>query len=294
MKFFAVAVISLWSALSFAQDTRNEFFYQAKKGERFIQANYTYDSFSLDVTDEIAGQGEVDGTDNVLQGTFEYGLTEIFSVYGNIGYGSGEVDTVYPGLDEDITKSEGINPINVGAKGTFDVGTGKVFARANLNLGILGKEDCDNFGDDCNRTDGSNKLSLRLGYLMSYDSGFSGLALDLGLLSTDGEDTDGFDYNYKNGYGITAFYEHILNQIILGGSLNYRSGNLSTTDMANTFYIESFDFQILALNIYTRVPLIEGYDLLANVNYNLSAETDAAGFDDGTGLAVGLGLRVAL
>lgn len=294
MKLFIVLMVSCFSAVSFAQDVANEFFYQAKQGKMFVQADYFRNSYTIDATDPGAGDGEIKANDNILQAAFELGITDVFSVYGNIGYGAFKAEDKYEGIAADSYSADGLNPLNLGAKASVGVGPGKVFTRANLNLGALDKEDCGTDGDNCNRTDSSNKLALRLGYLMSYESGFAGIALDLGLLSTDGEDVNGEKYEYKNGFGVTAFYEHIYKQGILGSSLNYRQGVLDDSSLTNVFSINSFKVDILSLNFYTRVPLVEGYDLLANVNYKISSESDEEGVNDITGYSFGLGLRVAL
>lgn len=270
-----------------AQDVRSEFFYQAGANENFVEGQLAYtisnQDFVMGLSDEVK--------DIVLKAAFESGMNEMLSVYGNLGYGTAEMSDGGP-------KFSGITPINLGAKIRMQIGSGEVYAKANLGLSTFSKRDCDASGD-CNRLDGSTNLALRLGYLWSFDSAFFGMAVDLGIFSTDGKDKDdsSIEYKYKNGISLTAFYEALVLDMIFGGSIGYAKGNEAGTtpnSFAPSFYGEGNSTDTLNLSAYARVPMSEGFQLLGGVYYSNIIDQENDLNDGGNTIGFNLGLRYSL
>lgn len=270
-----------------AQDTRSEFFYQAAASEMFVegqisQLNRTHES---DVVPE-----DLDFSDLGISAAFESGLSDMFSVYGKLGYGSGKLES-----GPMSNKFEGLDPLQFGVKMRKVMGSGELFARAHLGLGFLEERDCDS-SEVCNRTDKSTQLSFHLGYLWSFNSSFFGLAADVGIFSTDGKVSDGYEYSYDNGYSITAFYEQLFLDMVFGGALRYSNAGSLLTSSNGAFYLETDETTIINARIYTRIPMAEGFALLGGLSYDLmiDQENETLGLDGGSGFSINIGLRYTL
>src|SRR5690606_36057437 len=127
-----------------AQDVRSEFLFQADAGQSFIQGNIQH--FKI-TQKEISGP-EIDMKDLGFFFAYEHGMSEMMSLYGNIGYGKTDIA-------DGVMELNGLNPINLGAKFRLMMGSGEVYIRTNLGVGLLENSDCGGSGFSCNRTDGS-------------------------------------------------------------------------------------------------------------------------------------------
>jgi hypothetical protein len=260
----------------------SEFLFQAKGGQSFIQGNINYLSHNSDPA--TSGGPKLEVTDKDLTARYEMGLSDMMSVYGSVGFGQADVK-VGP-FSGDLN---GINPVNLGMKYRMAAGPGQFYAQGNLGLGLFEK-------NNDTRMDGSMNLSARLGYLMSYESASSGLVLDLGLFSTDGEDeSTGNDIKHKKGLALTAFYEMLSADMVYGLAVTYGVNMFptspSTSGLSGLFPEDESEASLLDLKIYTRVPMSEHMHLLGSVNYSTILDQTDPGFDGGDNLGVNIGLR---
>lgn len=277
-------ILSFNSAFADADGGPTEYLFQAKGGQSFIQGNLNYLSHQQDAAS--SGGPDIEVTDLDLTAKYEMGLSDMMSVYGSVGYGDAEFE-VGTAASGDLS---GLNPINLGMKYRMSAGPGQFYAQGNLGLGALEKK-------DDNRMDGSINLSTRLGYIMSYASAASGLVLDFGLFTTDGEDdSSGSDIKHKNGLALTAFYEMLSADMVYGLAGSYGINTFptgpSTSGLSGLFPEESSEVSVFDLKVYTRIPMSEQMHLLGSVNYGMILDQDdTAGFDGGSNLGVNIGLR---
>lgn len=289
-KILASLLFLFGPAFVYAQDTRSEFFYQAGADEAFIQGNLEY----------LYHKTQTNGPSFNIKDTginlaFEQGLNSLFSIYGNMGFGVGKLSGI---TEADFT---GIDPINLGAKARMIIGPGEFYGKANLGFGALSDLDCDSSGD-CNRTDGSIDLALRLGYLLSQDTFSFGFAIDIGLFATDGRNKLlDVDIEKEGGVALTAFYERLITDKILGAALSYTMSGMSGSAKFDPFIWGLFnadgsgdDANFLGLKLYTRAPLNEGLAILGSINYDFALSHNDNGVDSGHNFGVNVGARLML
>lgn len=288
MKYFLIFLASYVSFItpSWAQDVRSEFLFQADEGQSFIQANVQ--NFKL--TQKEVGGAESDSKDLNFFFAYEKGMSDLMSIYGNLGYGKAE-------LAGGFMEAKGLNPINLGAKFRMAMGSGELYARTNLGVGLLEKSSCDTAGTtiSCNRTDGSLNLALRLGYLWSFDSAFFGMAIDYGLFSTDAKSKDGFESEKSGSLLASVFYEWLMADMIIGGLVNYSTGGGVLQELRGSFTDkDASDIHVMGLKLYTRVPLYDNMTFLGAVIYDTIVNEDDDLADGGSGFGLNFGLRIAL
>ncbi len=284
MKIKAVIASLLFTgSFAFAEGDPTEFLYQAIEGQSFIQGNLGY---LTSQQDQDGGNRELDYTDLELSALYELGLSDKIAVYGSIGFGQGELEIV--NIVPTTVDRNGLNPINLGVKYRMKAGPGQFYAQGNLGLGVLAEQ-------DENRTDGSITLATRLGYLMTYDTAMAGLVLDIGLFSTDGKVKDGSDFEKNGAFAISAFYEMVMSEMIVGYAATYSidaglAGVSNGGPFGGMFVPDNFETSILDLKVYTRVPMSEKLQLLGGINYGLFMD-QPEDFDGGSNIGVNVGVR---
>lgn len=283
MKHILIATISMVFATSYAnaEGDPTEFLYQAKGGQSFIQGNINYLSSKQD---GVTAAPDTEITDLDFSGKYELGLSDMMSIYAGVGFAQGELDTGVFTRD-----MNGLNPINLGVKHRMAMGHGQLYVQGNLGLGLIEKQ------DDNNRTDGSINLAARLGYIMNYESASSGLVLDLGLFSTDGEPKAGDKFKKKGGFAVSAFYEMLMTDMIIGYAATYSLKasplGISGSGLSSMFTTEEAETSILDFKVYTRIPMNEQLQLLGGLNYGLILDQSDDTLDGGSNLGVNVGVR---
>lgn len=276
--FLLVFALFFAGANVHAHDISSEYFYQAQKGETFVEGNLVYRSLTIGQEIPFTGAVDTDFTDLGVDAHVEYGLNDTYSAYFSTGYFTGETES--PGSTSD---SEGLEMLNFGLKYSRYEEKSRYIGRANIGYGL------EKF-DGENRTGNEFVLNLAVGYEHHLtDKGTAGALLSYSVLTTDTKFENGSaDGKTKGNLDLTAYYEQVLNEAIIGGRLAYTQGGIN---YFQGYYEEDIDFDLVTVGAYGRVPMSETLYFVAAADYKMSV-SEPAPFDDFGGFELSAGARL--
>lgn len=283
------------SQAGFAQDTQSEFFYQAYGSRDFVQAQYYYENISHDGT-SAAPYNKLKYRVTDVKFSFETGITDRLAFYSNVGYGNDKLDS--------IGYFKGVDPLNLGMKYRFTAGRGEVFTKTNIGASLWEKVDCNASGGflGCNRLDNSLNISVRLGYLFTFDETYVGFAAEYGVYTSDGQNkSSGESFDKKGNLILTAFYEKVMGEKVFGGAIEYAQtaigGHAGHSIYSGIFVADvaqELGAQFLTFKGYGRVPFWDDFELVGGVHYGMVLDQETDFLDGGSAFGFNLGLRLHL
>lgn len=256
-KIFAAALI-LVSAT--AQGADSEFFFQSKAGQSDLTPRLSY------VTATTRWKGV--STDTKFSGlintgvSYEYGLNDMFAVEGALLFSSFETDSTPK------TKFSGLQDPTVTLKGTTDLGSARL--RYGLSAGLSLEKAKIKSNNEVNAASGGMSFTPYVGLDTEMAGGSIGGRLKYAYLlertvEVEGATSDG---KVKNGntLGLSAFYETLVADVVLGGSLSYASHDTSK-DQDGDEYIKSYN--TWGISLYSSLPF-GTWALLPRLDYDFS------------------------
>ena len=293
MKFGAILGSSAMAlALGFgglaqaASDTGgSEYFHQAAGGANEITPMFSYANGIQKMNDGTADT-KTNGIKN-LGVQYEYGINEMLSVYGNIGYGSVGVDR------SGSSTASGLNDLNLGVKGTSAMGMGSLRYGLNLNLPFE-KAKVDGGGRATNASTGGLGLTPYVGYDMVAGPGMWGARLSYNYKFNRSYDYGSYNPTVTGGsvLGLGTFYEFNVAEMIFGGKLQYDIAQDTTIGRQNASDLTGPTGNIFTAGLYTRINVGPG-NLLAGIDYGMLAGNKPSGTDSIMNSVINVGYRVA-
>jgi hypothetical protein len=264
-QILAGLALTLAFTTAHAAENTSEFFYQTGAGKSDVTGQIGYTALNR------TGKGQT--TDYKVTGlapigvAYEYGLSEMLSVEGILAYGSLE-DNSTPSR-----KSTGLVDPMVTLKGTQKMDFGHLRFGATLGLGGISKSKTESNGDT-NLLSGGYSLKPYIGADLNAGPGILGARLSYNYKLDRTSDNNGTEGTTKGGNetDLSAFYEYMLSDMVLGAELNY------------TMTAETKDKNDQKLNnaanktgasLYGRIPAIEKLAIIPRLDYVFSnSDTD--------------------
>ena len=277
-KLLLTVLLSVVATNAFGHDISSEYFYQAKKGETFVEGNLLYRSLTISQNIPFTGEVDTDLNDLGFKAHVEYGFNETYSGYFSTGYFSGETES--PGNTTDF---KGLEMLNFGLKYSRYEEKSRYIGRANIGYGLEKR-------DDENRTGNELVVNLAVGYEYHLnDTGSLGALLSYAVVATDTKtENGGGEIANKGNVDLTTYYEHMVDQTVIGGKLAYTKGGIN---YFQGFYQEDFDFDIVTIGAYGRIPMSETMYLVAAADYRMSVG-EPEGIDSFGGFEISAGARL--
>ncbi|WP_295904386.1 outer membrane beta-barrel protein [uncultured Bdellovibrio sp.] len=256
-KVFAAAIV-LVSVSAHAADS--EFFFQSKAGQSDLTPRIGYISTK---TKPKGGTTETKFSGLYKTGvSYEYGINEMFSIEGSLLFSSYENDNTPK------TKVSGLEDPHVVLKGTSNMGTSNL--RYGLDVGLSVEKMKVKSNNEVNAATGGFSFTPYVGMDTEAAGGVIGGRLSYAVLLERTIEIEGFsDAKLKEGntLGLSAFYETVITDVVLGGSLNYYS-HASTKDQDGDEAIKAYN--TLGLSLYSRIPF-GTWALIPRLDYDFSS-----------------------
>lgn len=291
MKFqrstLAMLFVTALAGTAQAADTAvgSEFFHQAPAGISEVTPHIGYRSFTFK-----AKGGTSDTTLsglNRIGASYEYGLNEMLSLGADLSYSTLETD----GTPK--SKFNGLEDPTLFVKGTSAMDFGRLRYGANLGLGFQKSKNAT-ASQDGNVATGGFSLAPYVGLDADVGPGVLGGRLSYTFRferttevagSGDTKSTGG------NELGLSAFYEYMLSDMLLGGALNYRMVTDTEDESGGVKTKNNDDYAPFGLSLYTRIPVTEAAVVIPRLDYDFSAGGEK--YDKYNDLALSIAARFA-
>lgn len=279
-QILAGLTLTLAFGTAHAAENTSEFFYQTGAGKSDVTAQLGYRSINWTPKGQTT-EIKLSGLTNTGV-AYEYGLSEMFSIEGALAYSSLETNLT------PATKISGLQDPTITLKGTEKMGFGNLRFGATLGLGGIGKSKTEANGDT-NALSGGFYLTPYIGADIAAGPGLLGARLSYAYKLDRTLDSNGTEDKRKGGNetGLSAFYEYMLSDMVLGGAVNYtmatevKDKNDAKVDAAaNT----------TGASLYARIPAIDKLAIIPRLDYVFS-NSDTDTYDKYNDMTVSVGAR---
>lgn len=260
-KILVAAAVVMACGAAQAAEGSSEFFFQSAAGQSELTPRLGYKMSTIRSkgnTQDI----KVNGLFNTGV-AYEYGINEMMAVEAALNFASLETDT------NPKVKQSGLQDPTVKLKATSAMGTWNLRYGAELGLG-LEKSKIEASGNT-NAASGGFSLTPYVGADANVGPGNLGGRLMYAYKMDRKEEDNGVEDTIKDGneIGLSAFYEYMITDMLLGGSLNYRD----IAESKNNSGVAEVKHSIMGVSLYSRIPM-GTWALLPRLDYDFSSTGD--------------------